>query len=481
MAEDLREWIEQVSSLGLLKIATGADPELEIGVITELNAKSRKYTILFDEIKGHKRGFRLLVGSLIDRVRLALALGIPIPANDIDLVKAIKERLSGIWTKLSEYEPQVLDDAPFMENVKKGDEVDVTIFPAPKWHELDGGRYLGTADCVITVDPDSGWVNVGTYRVMVHGKRELGILFDTGHHGRFHMTKWLEKGKRCPVAISFGHHPLMFAVGGLEVPFGISEYNYAGALTGRRWKVVKGPITGLPIPYDSEVVVEGYIDGETKPEVPFGEFMGYYAGGVMENPVIKVEAVYYRENPIILGTAPGRPPYDYSYYRCPFRAAMIWDALEKAGIPNVVGVWCHEAGYSRAFTVVSIRQSYAGHARQAGYVAAMCRPGAYAGRFVVVVDEDIDPTNLNDVVWAMCSRTDPAEHIEIIRHAWGSPLDPIAEREPGMRVDEFESSRAIIFACWPYRMLARGRVPAVAESSKQITQEIREKWKWLFE
>lgn len=191
--------------------------------------------------------------------------------------------------------------------------------------------------------------------------------------------------------------------------------------------------------------------------------------------------MYYRENPIILGTAPGRPPYDYSYYRCPFRAAMIWDVLERAGIPNVVGVWCHEAGYSRAFTVVSIRQSYAGHARQAGYVAAMCRPGAYAGRFVVVVDDDIDPTDLNDVVWAMCSRTDPAENIEIVRHAWGSPLDPIAEREPGMRVDEFESSRAIIFACWPYSMLARGKAPPVAESSREIKQKVREKWKWLFE
>ncbi len=478
MLIEFRKWIERVSNAGLLKQVNGADWDLEIGVLTEMNARGKKYTLLFDEIRGYPKGHRILVGSLIDSKRVALALDLPVQTSNLELVRLFRDRLSSdeLSRNASDFPPETVSDAPLFENRMTGAQVNLFSFPSPKWHEYDGGRYIGTADCVITKDPDSDWINVGAYRVMVQGERELGVHISGGHHGRVHINKYLKRKEKCPIAISFGHTPLLFAVAGIEVPDGVSEFNYAGALVKERVKVVKGPVTGLPIPADSEIAIEGFIGEETKDEGPFGEFAGYYAGGVAKKPLIKVEAVYYRNNPIILGTAPGRPPYDYSYFRCPLRAALIWDVLEKAGIPDVNGVWCHEAGYTRAFTVVSIKQGYVGHARQAGYIASMCRPGGFAGRYVVVVDEDIDPSNLYDVVWAMCSRTDPATAIDIIRDTWSTPLDPMTEKSEDKLYEEYSGSRALIIACKPFGALIRNKFPRVVESSREIQARVREKW-----
>lgn len=474
MPKDLREWVESVRGLGLLKEIRGADWNLEIGAITDMNAKAGKHTLLFDAIKGHPEGHRVLTGALLDRTRVALSLGLPAPATDMDLVRNLRMKLNFALASAEKFPVQRVSEPPFLANVQKGNDIDLLSFPAPLWFEDDGGRYIGTADMVVTRDPDSGWVNVGTYRAMIQDRRTLGILMEGSRHGRFHMQKYFDKGQPCPVAISFGHHPALFLLSGTEVPQGLSEFNVAGAMTGEPYRVFEGPVTGLPIPADSELVIEGFLLDERHDEGPFGEFMGYYAGGVIKGPVIKVEALYHRDRPILLGTCAGRPPYDYSYFRCPMRSALIWDVLEKAGIPNVTGVWCHEAGYSRAFTVVSIKQAFAGHARQAAYVACQCRPGAFAGRYVVVVDDDIDPAQLNDVVWAMCSRSDPATGIEIIRESLGTPLDPIAARNADKRITEYTSSRALILACKPFGMQIRGEFPKVVEAGEELKARV---WK----
>jgi UbiD family decarboxylase len=158
------------------------------------------------------------------------------------------------------------------------------------------------------------------------------------------------------------------------------------------------------------------------------------------------------------------------------RAALIWDILGKAGIEGIKGVWCHPAGYSRAFTVVSVAQMFAGHARMAGYVACQCRPGAVSGRYVVVVDEDIDPSNLQDVVWAMCSRSDPATGIATIRGSLGTPLDPIGDHQPGKNVLEYTSNRAIIFAVKPFGRLLKGEFPRVVEPSPKVKARVLKQW-----
>jgi UbiD family decarboxylase len=479
--QDLRDWLEQVERLGRLKKIPGASWNLEVGVLTDLNVKSRKWTLLFDEIEDYPAGYRLLTGCLIDAARVALTLGMSPELNDLQLVEALRPVLDQVGSSIGQFPSIEVSDAPFLKNRQEGSEVNIEAFPSMLWHEKDGGRYLGTVDAVVTRDPDSDWVNVGTYRMMVHDERHLGTHINTSHHARLHAEKYWSRGEDCPVAISLGQHPLISLLAGMEVPVGVCEYDYAGILTGRRYPVVKGPVTGLPIPADSEIVLEGYLTQELKGEGPFGEFMGYYAGGTIENPVVKVEAVYFRDDPILLGTAGGRPPYDYSYYRCPLRAAMLWNALESSGVSGIQGAWCHEAGYSRAWTVLALEQAYMGHAEQVGHLAAQLPEGIFGGKYVVVVDTDIDPTDIDQVLWAICSRTDPAENIEFIRNSWGMNLDPMVKIGPDSRLGELRMSRAIINACRPFDRAIRGDFPEVVEPSAEMKEKVFEKWKEILE
>ena len=198
------------------------------------------------------------------------------------------------------------------------------------------------------------------------------------------------------------------------------------------------------MPAHAELVLEGeMVEGDTMPEGPFGEFTGYYASGASDQPVVRVKRVYWRNDPIMTIATPMRPPSDFSFSKCVMKAGMIWDEVERAGLSGVTGVWCHEAGGARMFNVIAIRQAYAGHARQAGMLAAACQSGAYFGRFVVVCDDDVDPTDLFDVTWAMCTRCDPVEDIEFVRQMWSTPLDPRIPR------GQSHNSRAIIIACRP--------------------------------
>jgi len=116
------------------------------------------------------------------------------------------------------------------------------------------------------------------------------------------------------------------------------------------------------------------------------------------------------------------------------------------------------------FNVIAIKQAYAGHSKQAGMLAASCQSGSYLGRFVVVVDEDVDPTDSFDVLWAMCTRCDPVEDIDFIRRAWSGPLDPRIARGTA------SNSRAVIDACRPFERLAD--FPPVARASKELLAEV---------
>ena len=480
MPLDLRDWLDRIQSLDLLRKVRSVDWDQEVGAIADLNVKRNKYTLLFDEIKDSPKGFRILTGALIDSIRLSVTLGLPDTLTNLELVQHLREKLASEKRNPKGTAPKIVKSAPLFQNVMEGDEIDLYKFPSPRWFEGDGGRYMGTGDAVVTRDPETGWVNVGSYRMMLQDKKTLSLFLEGPRHARFMLQKYWDQGKPAPIAVSFGHHPLIMLSAGLEVASGVSEYNTAGALVDRPYQIVKGPLTGLPLPADSEIAIEGYVYQEPSSEGPFGEFIGYYSSGTTQSPTVKVEAVYHRDDPIMLGACVGKPPHDTIYFRCPMRAAMIWDFLEKAGLAGIKGVWCHEPAYSRAFTVVSIQQMFAGHARMAGYLACQCKPGAVTGRYVVVVDEDIDPSNLDDVVWALCSRSDPATGIEIIRESLGTPLDPIADHSPDKDILEYTSSRAIIFAVKPFGRLLRGEFPRVVEPNPKVKERVLKEWSEIF-
>ncbi|OGQ94278.1 MAG: hypothetical protein A2253_11220 [Deltaproteobacteria bacterium RIFOXYA2_FULL_55_11] len=464
---DLRDWIRKAEELGELKTLKKCDWNLEIGAITELVAhRDDGPAVLFDEIKDYPKGYRVLSNSLSSRKRLALTLDLPEGETKMDFVRAWRER----YKKIKPIPPKFVKKSPLFENVYKDKDVDLLKFPTPKWHDLDGGRYIGTGSIDITRDPDEGWVNWGTYRVMIHDKDSVGFYISPGKHGRIQRDKYISSGKPCKIAMSFGHDPLVFLAGSIEVPYAVPEYEFIGGVRGEPMELIEGEYSGLPIPANAEIVVEGdVVFDQTKVEGPFGEWTGYYASAERPEPFVRIKRLYHRNDPIILGSPPGRPPVELGWYRSYLRSALIWDEMEKAGVPDVKGVWLTVSGGSRLVIVVSIKQRYPGHAKQAAVVASQCHAGAYLGRYVIVVDDDIDPSNTDDVIWAMSSRSDPDTDIDIIRRCWSGPLDPIIQ--PGKKGF---NSRAIIDACRPFEWMKD--FPPVAESSKEVLDATAKKW-----
>src|SRR3989338_6577814 len=459
-ADGLRSWLKEVGALGELREIEGADWDLEIGGIADLVTEmGNSPAVLFDGIKGYPKGYRVLINSLGSTRRLGLSLGIPPDLAPLEFVKEWRKKSSGV--KL--IPPRVVKEGPVLENVRRGKDVDLFSFPAPRWFELDGGRYIGTGSVNITRDPEEGWVNLGTARVMVHDAKTVGFYIAPGRHGRIHREKAFAQGEPFKVAISLGHDPLIFLAGALEIPYGVCEYDFIGGILGRPVEVIEGELTGLPVPATAEIVLEGEcIKGEERTEGPFGEWTGYYGSSARPEPVVKIQSVMFRNDPIILGYA--------LKWRAPLKAALVWDDLEKAGVPDIQGVWYHEAaGAAYLFLVVSVKQRYPGHARQAGIIATQCHAAAYLGRYTVVVDEDIDPSNLDEVLWAVCTRSDPEQDIEILRRCWSGPLDPIIPKER-----KGFNSRAIIDATRPFEWLQE--FPPVAKSSRELRERLLRQW-----
>jgi 4-hydroxy-3-polyprenylbenzoate decarboxylase len=265
-----------------------------------------------------------------------------------------------------------------------------------------------------------------------------------------------------------GQDPALFIAGFEYLPDSQSEYDFAGAIKGAPVEVMPGPVTGLPLPAYAEIILEGELlpmKKLTLPEGPFGEFTGYYAADKRPCPVMEVKAIHHRDSPILLGSPPMKPPR--FHFGLPFRAASIWSNLEMAGVTDVVGVWQHVA---QLMTVVAIRQRYAGHAKRAALIAAA---NSYMGRLVVVVDDDVDPSNLADVMWAVTTRCEPAEQIDIVRNAWSSALDPRIPEEAKL-AGVTSHSKAIIEAVRPFGW--KDRYPPTSALTADEAREIEAKW-----
>jgi UbiD family decarboxylase len=466
MYHDLREFIDLVDRLGALRRIDGADARFEIGGITEVAAGLPDCpALLFDRIKGCKAGFRVFTNATTNVQRAALALGLSPSLRPLDALKAWMEKRKS----LRPVAPLAVKDAAFLENTLAGSDVDIARFPAPVWHRHDGGPFIGSGSIVVMRDPDSGWINASIYRVQVHGPNKVTVQFDHGgRHGAIIARKYWDRGESCPVAVVHGEDPALFVAGFEYLPDGSSEYEFAGGIKDAPIEVCPGPRTGLPIPASAEIVFEGRLlpmSEATLPEGPFGEFTGYYAAAARPGPVMEVTAIHHRNDPILLGSPPMKPPR--FHFGLPFRAATIWSNLEAAGVTDVVGAWQH---VSQLMTVVALRPRYDGHAKRAALVAAA---HSYMARIVVVVDEDIDPSNLADVMWAVTTRCEPAEGIDILRNAWSSALDPRIppdDKERGVT----SHSKAIIDACRPFAW--RDRFPAPSALSAEEARQIEEKW-----
>ncbi len=468
---DLREWMAEAEKLDEVRHVKGLSWEEDIGAASEIVLHDEQAPcIVFEDVPGTLPGSKVLV-NFFGGDRQKMTLGFPNHLDKLQLSEAFREHY---MKDLPRIEPRYVNDGPVFENKMVGDEVDVTRFPTPMWHPDDGGRYIGTGSFNVTRDPEEGWINCGTYRVMIHDDKTVGFYISPGKHGRIMRDKYEKLGQPMPVAIVVGCDPMSFLMSSSEVPYGVCEYEVMGGIRGEPVELVHAPITGLPVPANAEIVIEGYVQpGNVKPEGPFGEWFGYYGSDIRDEPVLDIKAIYHRDNPILLGCAPQRPPDEIARYRALTRSAIVRDNIVKSGVPDVTAVWAHEVGTSRLLLAVAIKQRYGGHAKQAGHVAAMCHSGAYAGRYVIVVDEDIDVSNLEEVIWAVLTRSDPATSIDIITNAWSTPLDPRIEPERKAKGD-FTNSRAIIDACKPFHW--KDQYPKVNQPSLEERRAARAKF-----
>src|SRR3989441_1637450 len=452
--QDLRDWLERVDAMGeLIRIKEPIDCIEEMGAIGYLVAKQAPSpAILVEKTKGYENSplgamhLWNILGPSLKRIALTLEEAPETPT--VELIRRVKDKLKRRIPPLEVPRSQ----ARFYENSKTGAKVDLNQLPIPKHWPLDGGRYAGTADAVITRDPDTGYLNVGTYRMMLQGKNEVGLYLSPGKDARLHITRSWQMGKPVEVAAAWGIDPLFMVIGSQTFAKNVSEYEFAGGVKGEPIPVVKGKTTNLLLPANAEFVIEGIIKpNSVKREGPFGEFPGYYGRPEAGCPLVEVTAVHYRDNPILTNALMADyPSCEQSGFFAILRSARIWDDLDKLGVPGVRAVYSHPAAAGGfGMTVVSMEQRYAGHAAQLLALAAQVPGGAYFTKWIIAVDEDVDPSNMNQVIWAMATRCNPVEDLDILRQTWSTWLDP-TQNPPEERP---YGSKALVNACMEHRYL----------------------------
>src|SRR5712675_1818686 len=207
--QDLRSWLDMIEAAGELQTIKGAEREEEIGGIVDFyQRQTGNRAVLFDDIPGYPSGYRVVANILTSTKRIKLTLGLPADASDMDLVHFWRAYMKQGKT----IPPATVPNGLLLENVSRGADVDLLKIPTPKWHEHDGGHYIGTGDMVIMRHPDTGWINYGAYRVQVHDKRLATVMCSKGKHGDMIMRRYQELGQKCPIAVVCGMHPALFMI-----------------------------------------------------------------------------------------------------------------------------------------------------------------------------------------------------------------------------------------------------------------------------
>lgn len=428
MTDHLREFIDRLHKSGdLVRIREEVDWNVEAGAIMRRADETGAPAQLFEKLRGYPRGYRLLGGALATFSRLAVAMGLPSGSGFERLVEEFVRRIA------HPVKPIVVASGPCKENVMKGDDVDLLKFPVPFLHPQDGGRFLGTLNVGVCRDPDSEWVNWGTYRAMVHDRKTTGIYLSPLNHGGVLLRRHAARNLAMDYAIFMGSAPVTYLVAASGIPYGVNEVDIVGGFRGEPVPLVKCETSELMVPADAEIVIEGVVrPGERRAEGPFGEYPGYVVSGVVERPVFSVHAITHRNDPILTATCLGMPTDEGHVLWGVACAAEFKIALERQGVPFKKIYIPPESGLHTV--IVSTRPSHYG----VPFLIASTIWGDRNGRYypkVVVVDDDVDPDNLAQVFHAFSTKCHPITGIRQLEGVINCPLTPYLPpetRERGM-------------------------------------------------
>lgn len=417
--KDLREWIKRLEDEGELKrVKTKVDWNLELAEIVRKSYSQRGPALLFENIKDHEhtRSKKFFAGSLATRSRFALMFGLTKETPRERIISVIRERLK------QPLKPVLVETGPVKENILTDKDIDLFQFPVPKYHPLDGGRYIDTFCGVVTRDPDTGMINVGLYRGMVADKNKIGKYLIPHQHWGQHYLKYQSRGEPMPVAIVYGWDPVLPLVAGMPLSHPPTEYEVMGGLRQKPVELVKCETVDLEVPASAEIVVEGTISPNPDDyivEGPFGEWTGYY-GWSRKRPYVEVKCITHRNDPILQGQVEGSRPGVVSeggYQGFYTHSALLWNYLEKAGVPGILDI------RPLPNIAVRIRKMYEAHARQvAAAIWGSCMTYEFS-KIIIVVDEDVDIHNIRDLELALRDRLDPKDDIAVWKNP-GYSLDP---------------------------------------------------------
>ncbi len=469
---DLRTFITRLEEEGeLARVKVEVDWKYELGAIArKAYGPPARPALLFEKVKDYNTP--VFTGGLHTFRRLAIALGYDPGLDENSIIRRYVESLG------KPVKPVLVKEGPCKENKYFGKEVNVLKFPVPWWAEKDGGRYIGTFHQIITKDPETGWTNVGTYRMMVHEGDVCGIQLSPFQHAGMMWSKYKKMNQPMPIAVVIGNDPVASIVGGSPFPAGVNEWEMVGAVREKPVELVRCETVDLEVPAHAEIILEGEVNlTDMRQEGPFGEHTGYYGGGVRELPTVKINCITHRDNPIFRGTAVGVPVTEQTRLSGFAWATCAWLVYKQAGFPGVVSINCPAGSDPELCAIISINKSYASQALDAGRLFLSNKVGKQM-KHVIVVDDDINIFDLSQVLWAINTRMQASRDIYITQNESGSRLDPSVPRDSIGYTDKM-----IIDATWntthlfPPRPEWGGNVfPPVVATSPQMLEYINKRW-----
>ena len=430
--KDLREFIKFLEERGELKrIKIEVDPILEMTEICDRTLNAGGPALLFENPKGFD--IPVLANLFGTPERVAMGMG----KENLQALREVGELLAflkepeppkgikDLWDNRGKFKQilnmpaEVVKKASCQDIVIEGENVDLGKLPIQTCWPGDAGPLI-TWPLVITRGPEKDRQNLGIYRQQVIGKNKL-IMRWLSHRGGaldFHDWRLAHPGKAFPVAVALGADPSTILGAVTPVPDTLSEYAFAGLLRGEKTKVAHCLGSNLLVPASAEFILEGFIyPNEIAAEGPFGDHTGYY-NEVEKFPVFTVETITHRRDPIYHSTYTGRPPDEPAILGVALNEIFV-PILQKQ-FPEITDFYLPPEGCSYRMAVVSMKKKYPGHAKRVMMgVWSFLRQFMYT-KFVIVVDDDINPREWKDVIWAVTTRMDPKRDLIVIEN---TPID----------------------------------------------------------
>lgn len=427
---DLRSFLDALEREGqLIHYSEPVKLEPDISDISRSLTPLGHYApaVMFDNIIGYK-GQRVVVGVHGSMANYAMMFG---HSKHMQLREQITE-LSKIWDDYPKGKVEWVENAPCQEVVVEGEDVNLyDLIPAYRINPLDGGFYLPKSSIVTRepYDPDNfNTQNVGTYRVQLQGPRQIGMNISAMHDSGDHIAQAAALNQPLPIAICLGVDPMLTIMSSTPLKYNESEYVYASALNGGEpYQLTKTIGYNLDVPANAEFIIEGeVVPNKCYPEGPFGEFPGSYSG-VTNGIRVVVKRVTHRKNPIFdslyLG---GRGNTESACLTVLNTCVPLYKQL-KESFPQVKAV---NATYQHGMTtIVSTDQRSPGFAKTIAMRLASTPHGTDYCRNIIMVDGDVDPFNLTEVMWALSTRVRADVDVIEIKGTPGVPLIP-ADLDP---------------------------------------------------